>query len=458
MIPLQLRVRNFMCYRDNVPKLDFDGIHLACLTGANGHGKSALLDAITWALWGKARAKRDDELIHLGESEMEVEFTFDLGGTVYRVLRKRDSTKRGRTLLDLQVQVPGKDGEFRSIAETGVRATEAAIVRLLRMDYETFTNSAFLLQGKADAFTTRTPAERKRILGEILGLGRYDEYEQRAKEKVREKDRQVAQYDGLLRDIDRELARQPEYEAELARAQSRVAELSTTVKEAEAALRDLSHEQQTLEHQQDRLQDLDRRLAQAGREVEEIETQTASTQQRLAQYEAALAQRLPVEEGYSALLRARESEAGWNERLAQVVQIQEQQRELERAVDAARRELDLAQGQLGERIRELERREAQGPGQEGELEDVRKRLVRLDETQAERDAAREQIQTLAKEAAALQVRNEQLRAEMDARKEKLDWLAREAGEAQCPLCGQSLSDGHRDQLLDEFETEGKALA
>ncbi|MGD9048361.1 MAG: SMC family ATPase [Anaerolineae bacterium] len=458
MIPLQLRVRNFMCYRDNVPKLDFDGIHLACLTGANGHGKSALLDAITWALWGKARAKRDDELIHLGESEMEVEFTFDLGGTVYRVLRKRDSTKRGRTLLDLQVQVPGKDGEFRSIAETGVRATEAAIVRLLRMDYETFTNSAFLLQGKADAFTTRTPAERKRILGEILGLGRYDEYEQRAKEKVREKDRQVAQYDGLLRDIDRELARQPEYEAELARAQSRVAELSTTVKEAEAALRDLSHEQQTLEHQQDRLQDLDRRLAQAGREVEEIETQTASTQQRLAQYEAALAQRLPVEEGYSALLRARESEAGWNERLAQVVQIQEQQRELERAVDAARRELDLAQGQLGERIRELERREAQGPGQEGELEDVRKRLVRLDETQAERDAAREQIQTLAKEAAALQVRNEQLRAEMDARKEKLDWLAREAGEAQCPLCGQSLSDGHRDQLLAEFETEGKALA
>ena len=95
MIPLQLRVRNFMCYRDDVPPLDFDGIHLACLTGANGHGKSALLDAMTWALWGKARAKRDDELIHLGQSEMEVEFTFGLGGTVYRVLRKRDSSQAG---------------------------------------------------------------------------------------------------------------------------------------------------------------------------------------------------------------------------------------------------------------------------------------------------------------------------------------------------------------------------
>jgi exonuclease SbcC len=315
-----------------------------------------------------------------------------------------------------------------------------------------------LLQGKADAFTTRTPAERKRILGEILGLGRYDEYEQRAKEKAGEKDRQVAQYDGLLRDIDRELARQPEYEAELASAQSRVAELSMLVKDAEAALSELRREQQTLEHQQDRLRDLDRRLAQAGREVQEIETQTTSSQQRLAQYEAALAQRQAVEEGYSALLKARESEAGWNERLAQVVQIQGQQRDLERAVDAARRELDLAQGRLGERIGELERRKAKGPVQERELEEVRKRLDRLVEQQAERDAARAQIQMLAEESAGLQVRNEQLRAEMDGRKEKLDWLERESGEAQCPLCGQSLSDEHRDELLAEFETEGKALA
>ena len=458
MIPLQLRVRNFMCYREDVPPLDFDGIHLACLTGANGHGKSALLDAITWALWGKARAKRDDELIHLGKSEMEVEFTFELGGNVYRVLRKRDAAKRGRTLLDLQAQVPDGQGEFRSIAEAGVRATDAAIVRLLRMDYETFTNSAFLLQGKADAFTTRTPAERKRILGEILGLGRFDEYEQRAKEKVREKDQQVAQLDGLLRDIDRELARQPEYEAELAQSKSRVAELSTIVKEAEAALHDLRHEQQTLEHQQDRLRDLDRRLAQAEREVDEIESQIASTQQRLNLYETSLAQRQQVEEGYAALLRVRQSEAGWNERLAQVVQIQGQQRQLERAVDAARHELDLAQGRLGERIRELERRGAEKPRHERELDEVRARLDRLAERQAERDAAREQIQSMAEESAGLQVRNDQLRAEMDARKEKLDWLEREAGEAQCPLCGQSLTDEHRDQLLAEFESEGKALA
>ena len=71
MIPLRLQLTNFLAYRSPDP-LRFDGIHLACLTGPNGAGKSSLLDAITWALWGQARAKRDDELVHMGQSDMLV--------------------------------------------------------------------------------------------------------------------------------------------------------------------------------------------------------------------------------------------------------------------------------------------------------------------------------------------------------------------------------------------------
>ncbi len=189
MIPQKLSLTNFMCYRRAT--LNFAGIHVACLAGENGAGKSALLDAITWAVWGKARARRDDDLIHLGEDEMAVEFTFGLGRQTYRVLRRRKAGKRGKpgkrgksgsSLLDFQVQ----DGErWRSIAESGIRATQEKIERVLRLDYETFVNSAFLRQGHADEFTVKTAAERKRVLGDILGLDRWTVYEEQAKERLR---------------------------------------------------------------------------------------------------------------------------------------------------------------------------------------------------------------------------------------------------------------------------------
>jgi len=70
-----------MPYRENVPTLDFTGIHLVSICGDNGNGKSAIIDAMTWALWGETRAKRDDDLIHQNANDMEVEFEFAIGNS-----------------------------------------------------------------------------------------------------------------------------------------------------------------------------------------------------------------------------------------------------------------------------------------------------------------------------------------------------------------------------------------
>ena len=102
MIPLYLKLTNFMPYHN--AELNFSGIHIGCLTGDNGAGKSSILDAITWALWGRSRSKRDDELVHQGQTEMQVEFTFGLGNNVYRVIRGRKVGKKtGVGMLDFQV-------------------------------------------------------------------------------------------------------------------------------------------------------------------------------------------------------------------------------------------------------------------------------------------------------------------------------------------------------------------
>ena len=89
MIPVKLNLRNFLSYRENVPTLDFTGVHVACLCGDNGHGKSALLDAITWCLWGHARGQVQDDLVSYGADEARVELDFLARDGRFRVIRSR---------------------------------------------------------------------------------------------------------------------------------------------------------------------------------------------------------------------------------------------------------------------------------------------------------------------------------------------------------------------------------
>src|SRR5437764_454581 len=75
MVPIHLKLKNFLSYREET-ELDFSTIRIACLSGDNGSGKSALLDAITWAIWGKTRASNDRDVISIGASELEVTYIF----------------------------------------------------------------------------------------------------------------------------------------------------------------------------------------------------------------------------------------------------------------------------------------------------------------------------------------------------------------------------------------------
>ncbi len=269
MIPLTLALHNFMPYRDPAP-LDFSGIHIACLAGDNGAGKSALLDAMTWALWGKARARRDDELIHQGQTEMSVEFTFALAGNTYRVVRQRKAGSRGAGALDLQIQTP--EGRFRTLAEPTMRETQNKITGLLKLDYDTFINSSFLLQNRADEFTVKTPAERKQVLSDILGLEQWEVYEERAKERVQQIATDIERIKAELDRIDEELAQRPRYEAELSSARAAVIALGDRLRQAEEAWQRIQSDQRDAGHLDAQLVELATRVAQAERELSAVES------------------------------------------------------------------------------------------------------------------------------------------------------------------------------------------
>src|SRR3989344_3161368 len=147
MIPTSLKLSNFTSYGENPPELDFTRFKLAAISGLNGAGKSSLLDAITWCLWGTSRAgDSSDELIHSGCEKMQVEFSFELDGNLFTVKRQRIKKGGGSTNLELW-------SNNHNLTEGTIKATQQKIIDTLHLNFETFTNSAYLRQGHADEFT-----------------------------------------------------------------------------------------------------------------------------------------------------------------------------------------------------------------------------------------------------------------------------------------------------------------
>ncbi len=180
MIPIHLSLKNFLSYTE--ASLDFSGLHTACICGANGAGKSSLLEGITWAIWGQCRAVSEDDAISTGAMDVRVDFTFKIHGAIYRIIRSRQRDGSGG--LEFQIQTGGEG--FRTITQRGIRATQSLIDEYLKIDYDTFINSAYLRQGRADEFMLKKPADRKQILADLLKLDRYEQLADRAKDTAKQ--------------------------------------------------------------------------------------------------------------------------------------------------------------------------------------------------------------------------------------------------------------------------------
>lgn len=187
MIPRTLQIKNFLSYGTDCPPISFENHTLICLSGNNGHGKSALLDAITWAIWGCARkiqntARADHGLLRLGQSSMMVIFDCTVNNVAYRIKREFELVY-GKPKTTLDIGIIDADGAIHSLTEKTLRDTQARIETIVGLDYETFVNSSFLRQGNANEFSKRSPKERKEIISTILGLGMYDALKKAALEK-----------------------------------------------------------------------------------------------------------------------------------------------------------------------------------------------------------------------------------------------------------------------------------
>lgn len=420
MIPLTLSVQNFMCYRTNGDgaglELNLDGLHVVCLAGENGAGKSALLDAITWALWGAARTP-DDDLIAQGETEMLVDLVFLLGDQQYRVRRQRQRGKTsksgrvasGKSFLDLQVR---DESGWRPIAEAGVRETQERINDLLRMSYSTFINASFLLQGRADEFTSRTPAERKQVLADILDLKEYQELEGKARDRARSLADQLTGLRGKIEQLEQSAEKLPFWAECVDEAEALAQRLADRVAAAEQAQAQADERLRELQTRADRRKQLLRDLDGLRREQSARDGEIAALRGKIAVAEGLVARRAEIEAGVADLAAARVDLDRLEGLRGQYDALTSRQAELRQQFSDAKGELRNKLGGLEQRAAQLEQRAARRKQLAQEIADLRERLVALGPLSVERE-------TRAEERVALQQQADQI-ADLDRRRGRLE--------------------------------------
>ena len=435
-----------MSYGSEPVTLDFTGHHVLCLSGDNGNGKSALLDAMTYALWGKTRASgsrsgTEDDLVRLGAEDMEIIFDFELENDLYRVVRRRNRRTRSGAWelqqLHNETAIP--------IGGSTMRETERRLASMLRMEYETFVNSAYIQQGRADEFTRQKPADRKRILSEILNLDRYAELEELAKEHKRECDERIKDLEGEMRVLEQRIAEEQRFREDLEEQKAELTRLDNERKAVESQLAEVKAKLAALTERQ-------QRVRQHEANVQRLEGDKARIQQAMTSLDAeeasarkVLAQRSEVEKELEELNAAR----------AEVQRLAERVDELhsaERAVTELRVRLEQQRTELEHRIKMIERdyRTAREAAQQmlkirQELQEIQARLKAFNAVTERLADARKRKEELDGEYGKLKAQHKQAEQELAEIEEVLKILSRPR--ARCPVCEADLSGGQQELVI-----------
>ena len=465
MIPLQLTISGFLSYRDPI-ELDFTTFDLACIAGPNGAGKSSLLDAITWVLFGQAR-KRDDSLInsHPDTQAAEVSLTFAYEGNIYRVQRIKPRDKTAVLEFQILQDSPVADGTFsptqgerswKPLTERSLRETEACIRQTLQLDYETFVNASFFLQGKADQFTQQRPGDRKRILGSILGLEVWETYRRRALSRRREVETEIDGLEGRLDEIRRELNEEGIRITRLEELQAELERLSETRMVQESTLDTVKQVLATLAEQAKLVTALGKQMDAASRRFVDLETRLRARREEQQDHAQVLERAVDIEKAYTAWEQAREDLERWDE-------ISALYGEHEKRRQAPLSEINAVRASLEQELKTLREQSNTAEAASTELGELKPKIMAIQESvkgaevelegQAQVDAEREAVRQRQAEAKA---ENPRLKAEMDELKARIDQLSAAEG-ADCPTCGQPLSLDERNSLINTLEAEGKEM-
>ncbi len=254
MRPLELQLRNFRSYAGGDTSFDFRDRRLVGVVGPIGSGKSSLLDAIAFALYGKTPTSGSNRksLINQRSDHMAVKLRFAVDDEVWEVvrsLRRKGAAQHAlyRFAADEPAPEPSvTDGSGPEIIEkiTQDAAVNEKIVELLGLDYDAFGRSVMLAQNRFSEFLSAGAAQRDTVLKGVFGHDRIDLMRDRAKElldetrsaleKVALRTEQLDAVAARLRDAEESRTMAAQRMATLTEARPRLEEIGKTLDECAA--------------------------------------------------------------------------------------------------------------------------------------------------------------------------------------------------------------------------------
>ncbi len=266
MIPLRLRIKNFLSYGNPAQEIDFSGFKTAIITGPNGSGKSSIIEAMIYALFGRGRLplKNAEHYIREGSDYMEIDFTFTIDGNTYRIIRGMKRSTRSK-FVDAYIIDKGSE---KALPIRTKKGKDEYIQELLGVDYDSFINSSFITQNNSATFSKeKKPAERHALLASILRLETFEQMAKLTKEKIKELNIKAEEYNAQLKRYQTELEKHPDIlatkidlEKKLAQIKETKAKLKSELREIEENINELTIKKKELDVIRSSLDDLNAEL------------------------------------------------------------------------------------------------------------------------------------------------------------------------------------------------------
>lgn len=454
MIPRLLKISGFLSYKEPV-EIDFTRIHVACISGSNGAGKSALLDAMTWALFGQAR-KNDETIINNSRNidAAEVTFEFEYESNIYRIIR---CLRRGKTsTVDLLIWNQ-ETGNWHPMTEKSVRQTNKRIEELLHLDFETFINASFFLQGKADQFTSQSAGDRKKILSNILELDIWEKYQTAAAEKRRNQTVRLSFLENRLDEIEKELSEEPQRREVLNRLDEELKKSEEQLVIKQQAWQNAKSAETLLESHQAAYQSLLQNYEKSVRQIDAQKSRLSKRTLESLSIQELLKEEPEIESGYRQLQKIREELSEWNKKALENYRIDGERKEITGKIGQLRAGLESEQATLRQEILRLEKNFELIPELFQKQKELQTQIESIEAFLSEKESVNESLRNITEIIVEKRAENQQLDAQMRDLKKRITELQAAQVGTPCPFCGRELDEEHTLTYLQSMQLDGKKL-